>query len=181
MLTRMRRNHTREAYLELVSHIRDKVPGVALSSDFICGFCDETEEEFEDTISLIETVKYDMAYLFAYSMRERTHAHRRMQDNIPEAVKKERLTRMIDVFKENQLLRQKKEIGKRHLVMVDGAGRMEGQLSGVTDTNKRAVFQNEGGYGVGDMVEVIVGEASQNTLICEAVCKSSVEEFATRN
>ena len=87
MLFRMRRNHTRESYIELVHHIRDLIPGVALSSDFICGFCDETEAEFEDTISLLEEVKYDMAFLFAYSMRERTHAHRRMQDNVDEKVK----------------------------------------------------------------------------------------------
>jgi tRNA A37 methylthiotransferase MiaB len=91
MLTRMRRNHTREAYLELIDHIRDKIPGVALSSDFICGFCDETEEEFAETLSLLERVRYDMAFLFAYSMREKTHAHRRMQDNVPESVKKRRL------------------------------------------------------------------------------------------
>ena len=84
MLYRMRRNHTRESYIELVNHIREIIPGVAISSDFICGFCDETDQEFEDTISLIEEVKYDMAFLFAYSMRERTHAHRRMQDNVDE-------------------------------------------------------------------------------------------------
>ena len=74
---------------------------MALSTDLICGFCDETEAEFEDTITLLETVKYDLAFLFAYSMRERTHAHRRMQDNVPEDVKKERLVRMIDVFKKH--------------------------------------------------------------------------------
>ena len=84
MLTRMRRNHTREAYLNLIDKMREKIPGVALSTDLICGFCDETEEEFNDTISLLETVEYDLAFLFAYSMRERTHAHRRMTDNVPE-------------------------------------------------------------------------------------------------
>ena len=78
MLYRMRRNHTREAYLDLITHIKDKIPGVALSTDLICGFCDETDAEFEDTMTLLETVKYDLAFLFAYSMRERTHAHRRM-------------------------------------------------------------------------------------------------------
>ena len=105
MLFRMRRNHTRESYLELVDHIRYIIPGVALSSDFICGFCDETDEEFEDTVTLIEKVQYDMAFLFAYSMRERTHAHRRMQDNVPDDVKQERLVRMINIFKENQLIK----------------------------------------------------------------------------
>ena len=84
MLMRMRRNHTRESYLNLIDKMREKIPGVALSTDLICGFCDETEEEFNDTISLLETVEYDLAFLFAYSMRERTHAHRRMTDNVPE-------------------------------------------------------------------------------------------------
>ena len=99
----MRRNHSRESYLELVERIREIIPGVALSSDFMCGFCDETEAEFEDTLSLLEAVRYDMAFLFAYSMRERTHAHRRMKDNVPEDVKKQRLIRMIDTFKKLQL------------------------------------------------------------------------------
>ncbi len=105
MLNRMRRNHTREAYLDLITHIRTIIPDVALSSDFICGFCDETEEEFADTLSLIEKVQYDMAFLFAYSMREKTHAHRRMQDNVPEEVKKRRLIEMIETFKRNQLVK----------------------------------------------------------------------------
>ena len=100
MLYRMRRNHSREAYLELISHMKTKIPGVALSTDLMCGFCDETDAEFEDTISLLETVQYDLAFLFAYSMRERTHAHRRLQDSVPEDVKKARLIRMIDVFKQ---------------------------------------------------------------------------------
>jgi tRNA A37 methylthiotransferase MiaB len=99
MLFRMRRNHSRDAYLNLIDRIKTKIPGVALSSDFIAGFCDETEAEFADTLSLIETVRYDLAFLFAYSMREKTHAYRRMQDNVPEDVKKERLTRMIELFK----------------------------------------------------------------------------------
>lgn len=66
----MRRGYTRESYLELVNHIRSIVPQVKLSSDFIAGFCDETDEEFEDTITLIDQVKYHQAYLFQYSMRE---------------------------------------------------------------------------------------------------------------
>ena len=101
MLYRMRRNHTREAYLELIEHIRTKIPGVALSTDLICGFCDETDAEFADTLSLLDIVKYDLAFLFAYSMRERTHAHRRMQDNVPEDVKQARLVQMIDLFKKH--------------------------------------------------------------------------------
>jgi len=178
MLQRMRRNHTRDAYLDLVSHMREKIPGVALSSDFICGFCDETEEEFRDTLSLIETVQYDMAFLFAYSMREKTHAHRKMQDNVPEDVKKARLIEMIEVFKRNQLIKQRQEIGKHHLVLVDGNGRLgETQLTGLTDTNKRAVFPALPEISVGDFVVVKVHDASQNTLFSEAVGKSNVQSF----
>jgi tRNA A37 methylthiotransferase MiaB len=126
MLYRMRRNHSRESYLELIDRIRSKIDGVSLSSDFIVGFCDETEAEFEDTISLIETVQYDLAFMFAYSMREKTHAHRRMQDNVPEDVKKRRLIRMIEVFKRNQLIKQQQEIGNYHKVLVDGKGKYDG-------------------------------------------------------
>ena len=123
MLFRMRRNHTREAYLDLIDRMREKIPGVALSSDFICGFCDETDAEFEDTMTLIEKVRYDLAFLFAYSMRERTHAHRRMQDNVPAEVKQERLVRMINTFKRIQLEVQMSEVGKQHLVLVDSKGK----------------------------------------------------------
>jgi tRNA A37 methylthiotransferase MiaB len=70
VLDRMRRGYTRDAYLDLVHHIRDILPNIYFSSDFIAGFCGETEEEFQDTLSLIENVKYNAAYLFAYSMRE---------------------------------------------------------------------------------------------------------------
>ena len=103
MLFRMRRNHSRESYLQLIEHIRNKIPGVALSTDLICGFCDETDAEFQDTMSLLEIVRYDLAFLFAYSMREKTHAQRRMEDNVPEDIKMERLRLMIEKFKSIQL------------------------------------------------------------------------------
>uniref|UniRef100_A0A7S3CTV3 Uncharacterized protein n=1 Tax=Strombidium rassoulzadegani TaxID=1082188 RepID=A0A7S3CTV3_9SPIT len=172
MLFRMRRNHSRESYLELVSHIREIIPGVALSSDFICGFCGETDEEFEDTMSLIELVGYDQAFFFAYSMRERTHAHRRMQDDVPEDVKKRRLVRMIDAFKVKQLEIQKAEIGREHLVFIDKLGRVkETQFSGLTDTNKRAILprNTEVSYDIGDLVRARVTDSSQNTLFCEPI------------
>lgn len=70
VLERMRRGYSREAYLDLIHHVRHQIPGVSLSSDFICGFCGETEEEFEDTLTLMAEVKYNMAFLFAYSLRE---------------------------------------------------------------------------------------------------------------
>jgi tRNA A37 methylthiotransferase MiaB len=111
MLTRMRRNHTREVYLDLVDRIRSEIPGVAISTDMIVGFCDETEQEFLDTLNLVKEVEYDFGFLFAYSMREKTHAHRKMEDNVPEEVKNERLKQLIDVFRQHQLVRSELEIG----------------------------------------------------------------------
>lgn len=90
VLERMRRGYTREAYVELIQHIRNLIPEVSLSSDFICGFCGETDEEFQDTITLLEEIKYNNAFLFPYSMREKTTAHRRFTDDIPVDVKKKR-------------------------------------------------------------------------------------------
>lgn len=92
VLKRMRRGSTREAYLELVDTVRSIISNdVAISSDFIAGFCGETEAEQEDTLSLLENVSYDQAYLFAYSMRGKTHAHRTMTDDVPLEVKQRRL------------------------------------------------------------------------------------------
>ena len=82
-----------------------------------------------------------MAFMFAYSMREKTHAHRRMKDNVPEDVKKRRLVQLIDLFKAKQLIKQKQEIGRPQLILLDKAGRDPGQLSGLTDGNKRAIIQ----------------------------------------
>lgn len=116
----MRRGYTREAYVELVNKIRDALPGVSLSSDFICGFCGETDEEFADTLTLIETVKYNVAYLFAYSMREKTTAHRRFNDDVPEEVKQLRLREMVKAFRENAAALNSKFVGKNQQILIEG-------------------------------------------------------------
>ena len=82
VLERMRRGYSREAYLALVERARKKIPGVTISTDMISGFCGETEEEHRDTLSLMEEVKYDQAFLFAYSMRDKTHANRNLEDDV---------------------------------------------------------------------------------------------------
>ncbi|KAJ0974158.1 hypothetical protein J5N97_016123 [Dioscorea zingiberensis] len=120
VLERMRRGYTREAYLELVHKIRDIIPDVGISSDFICGFCGETELEHADTLSLVKIVGYDMAYMFAYSMRERTHAHRNYVDDVPENIKQRRLTELIDVFRESTGQRYDSQVGTIQLVLVEG-------------------------------------------------------------
>lgn len=146
VLNSMRRYYTREAYLELVQLIRDKIPKIALSSDFIAGFCGETNAQFSDTLTLIEKVEYDMAYLFAYSMREKTHAYNNLKDDVPEQVKKLRLTQMINQFRAVLKQRNLKELNSYHIVLVEGKARrsaLNKRLVGRTDTNKLCIFSNE--------------------------------------
>ncbi|KAJ0408647.1 hypothetical protein ATCC90586_006348 [Pythium insidiosum] len=145
VLQRMRRGYTREAYLGLVENMRAKLPGVAISSDFISGFCGETEGEHEDTLSLLRSVCYDHAFMFAYSVRARTHAAHRMQDDVPQDVKLRRLQEVIATF--GDVVTQKNLIedsDRLHVVLVQGAARRskDGRpmLTGLTDTNKRCVF-----------------------------------------
>lgn len=120
VLERMRRGYSREAYLELVEKIRNIIPNVALSSDFICGFCSETDEEFLDTISLMKIVKYNVAYLFEYSMREKTTAHRRYKDDVEDSVKNERLQEMVRVYREEATKLQANFVGQKQLILVEG-------------------------------------------------------------
>ncbi|MDZ7756573.1 tRNA (N6-isopentenyl adenosine(37)-C2)-methylthiotransferase MiaB [Rhodohalobacter sp.] len=177
MLERMRRPYTREQYLKLIDRMREIIPGVSLSTDIIAGFCDETEEEHEATMSLMKTVEYDLAYMFAYSERERTLAARKYEDNVPEDVKKRRLSEIIQQQMSIQEKNNKDEVGKRHLVLVEGTSKKsDQQLSGRTDTNKMAVFDRRD-FQKGDYVEVEVTDYTSATLITKPIRKSSIEEF----
>lgn len=145
VLERMRRGYSREAYLELIDDVRRLIPDVAISSDFIAGFCGETEEEHLDTISLMEKVQFDQAFMFAYSMRGKTHAHRTMEDDVPAEVKNRRLNEVINTFRrEVQLRNDEVEVGRLRLVLVEGESKKSTPenrtFSGRTDQNKRVVF-----------------------------------------
>jgi len=181
MLERMRRPYTREQYFDLVDKMRSIIPGVSLSTDIITGFCDETEEEHRDTMTLMEKVEYDLAYMFAYSERERTLAHRKYEDNVPEDVKKRRLTEIISQQMNIQEKNNRKEIGKRHLVLVEGTSkRSDEQLSGRTDTNKMVVFDRQQ-FQKGDYVEVEIIDCTSATLIGKSAGKRSLSEFYQRS
>ncbi|KAK9164250.1 hypothetical protein Syun_005152 [Stephania yunnanensis] len=142
VLERMRRGHTREAYLDLVQKIRNIVPDVGISSDFICGFCGETEEEHKDTLSLLRSVGYDMAYMFAYSLREKTHAHRNYVDDVPDDVKQRRLTELIETFRETTGQCYDSQIGTIQLVLVEGPNKRapETELIGKSDRGHKVYF-----------------------------------------
>ncbi|WP_255233296.1 tRNA (N6-isopentenyl adenosine(37)-C2)-methylthiotransferase MiaB [Aliifodinibius salipaludis] len=179
VLERMRRPYTREQYLELVEKMREIIPGVTLSTDIITGFCGETEEEHEDTMSLMAKVKYDLAYMFAYSERGRTLAQRKYEDDVPEDVKKRRLSEIIEQQMNIQEELNKKEIGRRHLVLVEGTSkRSDEQLCGRTDTNKMVVFDREEHIEKGDYVEVTITDCTSATLMGDLIKKSSIQEYS---
>ena len=145
VLERMRRGYSREAYLNLIDDVKTLIPDVAISSDFITGFCGETEEEHQDTLSLMDYVAYDQAFMFSYSMRGKTHANRTMEDDVPEDVKSRRLQEVISMFRTRvQERNDEMEVGKLRLVLVEGEAKKkkEGKVrwGGRTDQNKRITF-----------------------------------------
>ncbi|CAO2149469.1 unnamed protein product [Urochloa humidicola] len=190
VLERMRRGYTREAYLELVHKIRSVIPDVALSSDFITGFCGETEDEHADTLSLVRAVGYDMAYMFAYSMREKTHAHRNYEDDVPEDVKQRRLTELINTFRETTKKNYDSQIGTVQLVLVEGPNKRapKTELTGKTDRGHTVSFTSvpiphtcEGDEArkpvVGDFVEVKILRSSTATLFGEPIARTRLSVF----
>ncbi|KAF8773267.1 CDK5RAP1-like protein like [Argiope bruennichi] len=189
ILEKMRRGYTREAYLELVNHIREIVPGVALTSDFICGFCGETEEAHQDTLSLMNIVKYEFAYIFPYSMRQKTQAHHKLEDNVPEEVKKRRADEAYAVFRECSLELHKKEIGHYHLVQVLGPSkRSELDWSGRNDWNTKIIYpqlplpieENSTNYRLpcpGDYIVVQITDCTSQVLKGKALYHTTLQEF----
>lgn len=188
VLERMRRGYSREAYLDLITTVRQILPQVALSSDFICGFCDETDEEFAETISIMDTVKYHVAFMFAYSMREKTTAHRRYKDNVSKEVKADRLTQMIQIYRSNAELLFSKFLGKTELVLVEGPSkRSPDHLCGRNDANIKVIFPNveiangsstKKGISPGDYVEVGINQSNSQVLKGNPICHSSIRQFS---
>ena len=177
MLERMRRPYTRDQYLQLIEKMKGIIPGLSLSTDIIAGFCGETEEEHQQTLSLMREVEYDLAYMFAYSERERTLAYRKFEDDVPEEVKKRRLSEIISQQMSIQHRRNQDEIGQRHVVLVEGTSkRSEQQMSGRTDTNKIAVFDRND-FEKGDYVEVEITGATSATLIAKPIAQTSLGAY----
>lgn len=178
MLERMRRPYSREQYLKLTKRMREIIPGVSLSTDIIAGFCGETEEEHEATMSLMAEVEYDLAYMFAYSERERTLAQRKYEDDVPEKTKKRRLSEIITQQMNIQEKRNNSEIGNVHIVLAEGTSKKsDQQLSGRSDTNKMVVFDREH-YKKGDYVAVEITSCTSATLIGKPLYKTTLQEFA---
>ena len=164
----MRRGYTQRAYLDLVGCIREEIPGVTLSSDFIVGFCGETEEEFRETLKLVEGVKYEMAFNFMYSLREKTKAHRKLGDDIPPEVKKERLGRLNEVYERGRREKLDEMVGRVEVVLVEKMND-SGKWIGRTDGNIRVTIHgplsDDQKIQKGDFVKVkIIGTAKATPL-----------------
>lgn len=169
VLRRMRRTYTRDEYLALVERARAIVPGLSLSTDIIAGFCGETEAEHADTLSLLEAVRYDLAFMFQYSERPHTYAARKYADDVPEAVKKRRLGEVIALQTRIAAENNRAEVGRVHTVLVEGPSkRSDAQLCGRTDHNKMVVFDRQA-FQPGQYVRIRITGSTSATLFGEAL------------
>lgn len=175
ILKAMNRLHTREQYIQLIKDIRQRIPDCGISQDMIAGFPTETEQDHQDTLSLMEFVRYDFGFMFAYSERPGTLAARKIEDDIPEPVKKRRLTEIIDLQQKHSLERTQEKIGKQVEVLIEGnSKKSDAHWMGRNTQNTVVVFPKEH-YKVGDFVLVDVEDCTSTTLIGKAVGYSSMQ------
>ncbi len=170
LLQLMNRTYTREWYMAKVDRIREVMPDCGISSDVIAGFCTETEEDHQDTLSIMEYSKYDFSYMYFYSERPGTLAARRFEDDIPEAVKKRRLQEIVDL--QGRLSRESnlRDLGKSFKVLIEGESKKsDQQWMGRTSHNKVVVFPKVGDLKAGDYAWVKVSECTQATLLGELI------------
>ena len=169
ILKEMNRQHTREEYMTLIDNIKRIIPDISLSQDMITGFPTETEEDHQDTLSLMEYVKYDFGFMFAYSERPGTMAARKMEDDVPDDVKKRRLTEIVDLQQVHALEKTKRFVGQTVEVLVEkDSKRSSEHWSGRNSQNTVVVFPKEN-YKPGDFVNVKITDCTAATLIGEAV------------
>ncbi len=169
VLRRMRRRYTRAEYLDLVERIRSAVPEINLSTDVIVGFPGETEEDFAQTLELLERVRFGQVFAFAYSPRPRTPAAR-YPDQVPEEVKKERLARLFELADGISLALNRELVGREVEVLIDGDSRRSPRhWQGRTPDNRVVNFPKTGREGVGDLVRVRIARATAHSLAGEVV------------
>ncbi len=170
ILELMNRTYDREWYIGRINRIREVLgQECGISQDMIAGFCTETEEDHQETLSLLDYVKYDYGYMFSYSERPNTPAAKKLTDDIPEDVKSRRLAEIIARQREHSLERNQLCVGKTYKVLVEGfSKRSKEQLSGKNDQNKIVVFPKEN-FKLGDYVNVLITECSSGTLIGKAI------------
>ena len=169
VLERMRRTYTAEEYRDLVSKLRERIPDIAITTDIIVGFCGETEAEFVDTYEMMADIRYDSAFMFKYSEREGTLAHKAFPDDVPETVKGERLERIIKLQEKISAEINTATVGDTVNVLVEGESRRDAdKYHGKTDGFKTAVFPKTDSE-IGDIVNVRIDNTTAHTLIGQIV------------
>ncbi|HET8885429.1 MAG TPA: tRNA (N6-isopentenyl adenosine(37)-C2)-methylthiotransferase MiaB [Salinimicrobium sp.] len=169
ILKEMNRQHTREEYFELIDKIRNIIPDCAISQDIITGFPTETEEDHQDTMSLMEYVKYDFGYMFSYSERPGTLAERKLEDDVPEEIKQRRLAEIVALQRVHSAFRTEEFLGKTVEVLIEKSSKKsDAHWSGRISQNTVCVFP-KGDYKVGDFVNVKISDCTSATLIGEAI------------
>ncbi len=165
VLQMMNRTYSREWYIAKVNRIKEILPDCGLSTDMIAGFCTETEEDHQASLSLMEYCRYDLAYLYFYSERPGTLAARRFQDDIPLETKKRRLQELVDLYRGHSLESMQRDVGKTFKVLVEGVSKKDQhELHGRADNNKMVVFPKEH-YRKGDYVSVLITGCTAGTLL----------------
>lgn len=169
ILKKMNRGYTREWYLNRINAIHRILPEATISTDLIIGFCGETEEQHQETLSLMEEVKFSFAYMYKYSERPKTLAERKYKDDVPEEIKQRRLTEIIEMQHKHQLEYHEKEIGKTYEVLVEKVSKKSDQeYMGRNSQSSTCIFP-KGEYKIGDYVMVKIVDFTKTTLIAELV------------
>jgi tRNA-2-methylthio-N6-dimethylallyladenosine synthase len=169
VLYRMNRGYSREWYLERIAAIKSIIPGCAISTDIITGFCGETAQEHEATLSLMDIVQYDFAYMFKYSERPKTLAERRYKDDVPEEVKGQRLNEIIEKQLAHSLASNQRMVGTIQKVLIEGNSKRSAEhLCGRTGSNAMVVFPKEN-QEKGNYVQVRITDCTSATLLGEIV------------
>ncbi len=169
ILEAMNRQHTREEYMALIDDVKSIIPDCGISHDMIAGFPTESEQDHQDTLSLMDYVQYDFGFMFMYSERPGTMAARKMEDDVPYEVKKRRLTEIIERQQKHSAARTKKFVGKTVEVLIEKESKKDPNFwSGRTPQNTVAVFPKDS-YKPGDFVMVHIEDCTSATLIGKAV------------
>lgn len=165
MLEKMKRGYTREWYMNRIEAIKKAMPDCAISTDIIAGFCSETEQDHQDTLSLMKWAEYDLSFMFKYSERPNNYAHRNYPDDVPEEVKSSRLTEIIDLQSELSHQSNKKDVGKTFEVLIEGTSkRSEERIFGRNSQNKVVIFDGDKSM-IGQYATVKVTDFTQATLL----------------
>ena len=169
VLKRMNRGYSREWYMNRINSIRQIIPDCGISTDIITGFCNETDKEHQDTLSLLKWAEFDNAYMFFYSERPKTLAERKFEDDVPLAIKKQRLNDVIEAQRINSLLNNNKSVGKTYKVLIEGYSKKSKEMfCGRTTRNAMVVFPKEN-FKPGEYVNVKIEDCTVGTLIGKVV------------